>query len=280
MTVMLFPEGKRKALTLSYDDGVTQDRRLVEILDRYGLKCTFNLNASTLGKSGTVSQDGVEVSHNKIPPQEVATLYKNHEVAGHGLTHPSLPHIGTPEAMHEIIEDRRQLEQLSGKLVRAFAYPYGTTSETVQQLLRLAGYESARTVVSTHGFGIPENFLAWDATCHHADPQLMELAHKFCEDDSPWSRLRPQLFYLWGHSYEFDARQDWDKIEEFARYMSGFADSVWFATNIEIVDYVKAYRSLVYSADGHKVCNPSATAVWMDVNGKVCRLPAGDFSEI
>lgn len=36
--------GKMKAVTLSYDDGVAQDIRLIELLDRYGLRATFNLN--------------------------------------------------------------------------------------------------------------------------------------------------------------------------------------------------------------------------------------------
>lgn len=280
MTTMLFPGGKRKALTLSYDDGVTQDRRLIDILDKYGLKCTFNLNAGNLGKPGKVTEAGVEVDHIKIAPEEVAELYKNHEVAGHGLTHPSLAGIGTPEAMREIIEDRRLLEQYSGRLVRAFAYPFGTHNEAVRQMLALAGYESARTVVSTHDFRIPENFLAWEATCHHADPELMTLARTFCEDTSPRMRFRPQLFYLWGHSYEFDARGDWDVIEGFASYVSGFADDIWFATNIEIVDYIKAYRALIYSADGHKIYNPSAVTVWQNADGKTYELRGGEVTEI
>ena len=45
MNYMLFPGGKQKALTLSYDDGVQQDIRFIEILDKYGIKCTFNINS-------------------------------------------------------------------------------------------------------------------------------------------------------------------------------------------------------------------------------------------
>ena len=40
-----FPKGKRKALTLSYDDGVEQDIRLIENMKQHGLKGTFNLNS-------------------------------------------------------------------------------------------------------------------------------------------------------------------------------------------------------------------------------------------
>lgn len=37
--------GKKKAVTFSFDDGVTQDIRLIEIFNKYGLKGTFNLNS-------------------------------------------------------------------------------------------------------------------------------------------------------------------------------------------------------------------------------------------
>ena len=42
--VCLYPNAKRKAFTLSYDDGITQDRRLVELFNRCKVKATFNLN--------------------------------------------------------------------------------------------------------------------------------------------------------------------------------------------------------------------------------------------
>ena len=44
--IMLFPGKKRKVLTLSYDDGVEQDIRLVEIMKKHGLKGTFNINTN------------------------------------------------------------------------------------------------------------------------------------------------------------------------------------------------------------------------------------------
>ena len=81
---------KMKAVTFSYDDGVTQDIRLIEILDKYGLKCTFNLNSELLGMDGSLDREGVRVSHVKNKPSEVASIYKNHEVAVHTLTHPNL----------------------------------------------------------------------------------------------------------------------------------------------------------------------------------------------
>ena len=173
---MLFPGGKNRAMTFSYDDGVVQDRRLVELFNRYHVKGTFNLNTATLGIQAEANFGGKHMDISKVSPEEVATLYEGHEVGGHSLCHSSLPNIGTSLAMHELVEDRISLEKLSGKMVRFFAYPFGTYNEDVKQLVRMAGYMGARTVVSTHTFEIPQDFMEWHATCHHNDPKLMELA--------------------------------------------------------------------------------------------------------
>lgn len=177
---LVFPGGKGKACTLSYDDGVVQDRRLAELLRRYGVKCTFNLGSALLGhedKGGFPGKPNLDIS--KVSPEEVETVYVGHEIAGHGLYHSGLNSVGTPLAAYEIVEDKRRLEALVGKPLRMFAYPFGMyTKETVRQL-HLAGYMGARTIRSTHAFTIPEDFLEWDPTCHHNDPELMELARQF-----------------------------------------------------------------------------------------------------
>ena len=277
-----FPGGKRKALTLSYDDGVRQDLRLLELLNRCGVKCTFNLNSGTLGREWIASApDREPLDLSCVKPEEVAAAYAGHEVAGHGLWHSSLPDIGTPGAMLEIIEDRAALEKLSGQTVQSFAYPFGLHNADVRALLRLAGYRSARTVVSTHAFGIPEDFLQWDATCHHDDPKLMELAKDFCAGGQAMFALAPQLFYLWGHAYEFDAHHNWDVIEAFLAYVGQFGETVWFATNGEIVNYVEAYRALRFSADSERVTNPTATKLWMAVGfDGMLEIPAGETVSI
>ena len=68
-------QGKMKAVTFSYDDGVTQDRRLIELLDKYGLKATFNLNSQLLGNPGSLVQErGIVVNHTKVKAEEVKEL--------------------------------------------------------------------------------------------------------------------------------------------------------------------------------------------------------------
>lgn len=273
---IVFPGGKSKAFTLSYDDGVKQDRRLAELLRQYGLKCSFNLNSGTLGQPTFRHDPGKkELDVTKIPAEELLQVYQSHEIAGHGLYHSNLPTIGTPLAMYEIIEDKRRLEAISGQPLRMFAYPFGSYNDEVIQMLSLAGYQGARTVNSTHGFGIPENFLAWNPTCHHKDPQLMELAKQFVEGTRD-----SMLFYVWGHAYELDNDDNWHVIEQLAEYITQYADQIWFATNGEIMDYVNAYRRLEYSADGSMIRNPSSIDVTIRTADRRVMLPAGELTKI
>ena len=273
---MLFPGGLDRALTLSYDDGVIQDRRLAALCRERDIKVTFNLNSGTLGRVETATAPGREpLDISCVTPEELQSVYAGHEVAGHGLWHSSLPDLGTPGAMYEIITDRVNLEKLSESAVQSFAYPFGTFSEEVKTLLHLAGYRSARTVCSTGAFSLPRDFLEWDPTCHHDDPRLSELWDAFCADAFP-AFGDPRLFYLWGHAYEFDGNHNWDVIERFLDRAAPLKDKVWFATNGELVRYAEAYRSLVWSADGAAVTNPGMTALWVGVGrGDVAEIPAG-----
>ncbi len=275
---MLFPGGKSRAFTLSYDDGVRQDRRLAELFRRYGLKCSFNLNSARLGQEEIADIRGsgvVDVS--RVSEDETAQTYAGHEICGHGLWHSALTTLGAPAANYEIIEDKRRLEALAGRPIKTFAYPYGLFDARVVEMLRAAGYEGARTVRSTHSFGIPEDFLVWDPTCHHSDPELMSLAERFVSEEAAFA---PLLFYVWGHGYEFDGNDNWNVIEELAEFISAHSEDVWFASNGEIMTYVKAYRRLEYSVDGTMIYNPSAVDVYIRPVSEPVVLPAGKITVV
>lgn len=277
INTMLFPGGKRKALTLSYDDGVVQDRRLVEMLDRYGVRGTFNLNSGTLGRRERAVMDGIDTDISTVRPEEVAALYRRHEVATHGAKHSALTHMG-PAALRELLDDRAALEELVPYLVRGHAYPFGLWDEDVLAMLKAAGICYARTVVSTHAFELPRSFLTWDPTCHHRDPELMALAERFCAGTPPFGR--PMLFYLWGHAYEFDMYDGWEAMERFLAYMTGYREQIWMATNMEIVRYVSAFDRLIFSADGGRACNPTDTELWLESSGAVTRIPPGGIAAV
>ena len=272
---MRLKDGKIKVLTLSYDDGVVQDIRLIEIMNKHGLKGTFNINSGCY-----LPEDAVrEKFYGRMKLSEAQKLYINsgHEIAVHALTHPFLEKLDTAEIIYEITEDRKLIETYYGTITRGMAYPFGTYSDKVEDILERCHIAYARTTKSTHGFAFPENWLTLHPTCHHNDERLEELIKRFVETTNKYNN--PEMFYLWGHSYEFDNIDNWDVIERFAEYAGGH-DHIWYATNIEIYDYVKAYERLQTSYDKKIVHNPTSIDVWFDVKGEVYCVKAGETLNI
>lgn len=259
-----FPGGLHKALTLSYDDGVETDIRLIEIMKKNGLLGTFNLNSGIFAPEGTTYPAGTV--HRRMSESQILAAYRDSgmEVAVHAYTHPFLEQLPVPAATAEVLRDREKLEEMFGGVIRGMAYPYGTFSPAVVEVLRNCGIAYSRTTRSTGRFGLPQEPLTLDPTCHHNDPRLFELADKFLASKAP--RV-PELFYLWGHSYEFDGADNWDVIERFAEKMGGKSE-IWYATNIDIIDYINAYRQLRFSIDGKRIQNPTATEIWLEISGK------------
>lgn len=273
---MRFPEGKRKALTLSYDDGVESDIRLIEIMKQNGLLGTFNINSGVFAAEGTVYPMGT-ISR-KMSRSQTLSAYKESgmEVAVHSFTHPYLEQLPTSLCNYEIMRDRLELEEMFGGIIRGMAYPYGTYSDSVIEVLKMCGIAYARTTVTTEKFDLPRDVYRLDPTCHHNNPRLGELTDKFLASEF---KKTPGLFYLWGHSYEFDRDNNWNVIEEFARRVGGHAD-IWYATNIDIIDYQESYKRLIFSADGKCVINPTATVLWFEVDGVTYKAAPGKTIKI
>ena len=275
---MRFPQGKKKALTLSYDDGVEQDARLIEIMKKNGLKGTFNINSGCYRKNGTVYGAG-EVQR-RMSEEEVTKLYKDSgmEVAIHGLTHPFLERLPDNLCIAEITKDRENLEKQFDTIVRGAAYPYGTYNDKVVEMMRMSGIVYARTTLSTEKFDIPQDWLRLNPTCHHVNPSLREFATEFVEERRK-DKGYPLLFYLWGHSYEFEKDKNWEVIERFASYVGGRND-IWYATNIEIYEYVEAYRNLVFSMDSKRIYNPTCKEIYLEVDGGNLSVAPGETIEL
>ena len=263
---MRFPGGKDKALTLSYDDGVQTDEELIRIMKAHGLKGTFNINSGMYAPEGTIHPKGAY--HRRMSKNEAIALYSKSamEVAAHSLTHPFLEQLTPGACCYEVMADRKNLEDDFGTIVRGMAYPYGTYNDEVVKCLQQCGIAYARTVFSTYDFQIPTNWLEMPATCHHNDPKLWELTDKFLNHKNT---PKPWLFYLWGHSYEFERDNNWNVIKTFAEKM-GDREEIWYATNIEVYDYVQAYQQLQSSADGKRLHNPTALPLYYCVNNGKC----------
>lgn len=256
--LLCFPGGKHKALTMSYDDGTTADRRLVSIFNRYGIKGAFHLNGGLFGTG------------NRISEEEAGSLYEGQEVSAHTLTHPTIARCPREQLVHEITEDRKKLEKLAGYTVRGMSYPNGSFNQEIKRMLPYLGIEYARVVQTTGGFDMPDDWLEWQPTCHHND-RLLERAETFIDLHKSQYLY---LMYVWGHSYEFDNDNNWELIESFCDRISGH-DSIWYATNIEIADYMRAYGQMKFSADLSFAYNTTATSVWLTVDGRIVEVKGG-----
>lgn len=276
-----FPEGRVKAFTMSYDDGVPSDIRFADTVTKYGIKCTFNMNCEAARDKNLTAAE-----------VEEHILSKGHEVAVHGQMHRAEGMIRPVEGIKEVLECRLELEEKFGRIIRGMAYPdvgitrfaKGTSYEMVKQYLEELEIAYARTLDGdNNSFVLPSDWHAWLPTAHHQNPKLMEYADEFLalEVNESTHRMKrhPRLFYIWGHSYEFDLRNNWELLEDICKKFSG-RDDIWYATNIEIYDYVKAYESLVYSADGKIVYNPSAQKVWFDYDKKLYSVNPGETIRI
>ena len=226
-------QNKRKAVTFSFDDGVMQDIRMIELLDRYGLKATFNLNSERLGEIQEEVFNNKTFIKRKIKPDEVKQVYQGHEVAAHTLTHLNLTKIAVDsEIVRQVKEDKINLQKYSGQQIIGMAYPCGgvNNDERVAKIIKdHTGIRYARTINSTNCFDLQDNLLRFNPTAHFLADNIFELAKKFltCQSDSP------QLLYIWGHTYECDYWERWDKTEELFRQLSGH-DDIYYATNREI----------------------------------------------
>ena len=263
----VYPNGLAKALTFSYDDGQIFDRRLAELFRKYGLKATFHLNSGTLNR-GTEETAFVRVD-------ELDKVYEGHEIACHGVQHRTPSLISKQQLLIEIHDDRKNLEQMTGKLVQGMSYAFGVYDDEVMQVAKNCGIKYSRTVNATHGFNAPDNFLAWHPTCHH-DDNLLALGDTFLNVPD---YIELPLMYVWGHSFEFGRSGDWSVIEQFCEKMSGKADT-WYATNMEIYQYITAIRNMELSADGLTMYNPSVVSVWMKTANGLVEVKPGETKYI
>ena len=281
MSIFLrFPGGKFKALTLSYDDAVTADIRLVEIFNKYGLKATFNISSGFFADNDKGHYLSEETAH------RLFSQY-GHEPGIHTLTHRHITELPMSVAMDEIVTDKKNLEKMFGKIIIGGAYPFGDNDDRIEEIMRYAGLKYCRALQRkyctnldkpiSHRFDMPLNWLRIIPSCHHNDPMLMQMAQNFADmkiDKSFKWGTKPQLFFLWGHSYEFNDDNNWGVIEDFAKFI-GNRDDIWYATNGEICEYDECYKRLEFSTDGTIVKNPTDRTVWFAVDNNEYKIESG-----
>ena len=277
---MRFPEGKGKAVTLSYDDGNVSDLRFSDVITKAGLKCTFNLNSNVIRKS-IITDEQINEKF----------LDRGHEIAVHGMLHVAAGSQRPIEGIKEVLNCRMELEQRFDRIVRGMAYSdfgikkffNGVNYDTVKNYLVDLDIAYARTLGGDNDkFLMPEDWHSWMPSVHHSNPEIMEYIDEFLSIDLSKgynSRHYPRLFFMWGHSYEFVRHDNWDLLDKICEKLGGH-DDIWYATNIEIYEYTNAYNSLVHSADASMVYNPTLYTVWFETDGKLYSVKPGETIKV
>lgn len=233
----MYTTNKKKSITFSYDDGVTQDIRLIEIFNKYNLKATFNLNSELLGKQNSINHNGVSIPHIKNKPSDVKYIYDGHEVAVHTLTHPFLPDIADEqEIIRQVEQDRINLSNLVGYEVCGMAYPCGgknNDKRTAKIIREHTGVLYARALETNQCFAPQKDLYRFQGTLYHHGEweSLFEFGERFLNLKTE----EPAIFYIWGHAYEFDYYPErWKLFEEFCEMISG-RDDIFYGTNKEVL---------------------------------------------
>lgn len=201
-----------------WDDGVTSDLRVMEILRRHKAKATFNLNAGkhTLDRSGSWIHKGNEIA--RLGWNEMAAAYDGFMIANHSLTHPRLETLPTDDLRHEIVEGRARLQDFFNQPVLGFAYPYGSYNEQVMAAVREADHVYARTVKNVEQVWPPDDPMEFHPNCHFLHPEF-------------WTKYEAAkttgVFYFWGHSYEMISEPMWIDFEENMKRISADPEACW-----------------------------------------------------
>ncbi len=259
---MCYPGGVRKAVTFSYDDGSTDDLRLAEIFNKYGIKGTFNINSDRLLRGNGISVTDVK-----------SMIESGHEIAVHGKFHKANGICRPIDGIRDVLTCREELENALGKIIRGMAYPdtgitnfsNGTDYDTVRRYLKDLGIVYSRTLGGdNNNFALPTDWYAWMPSFHHSNPDADRFIDEFLslELENNYHAMRhPRLLYIWGHSFEFTENDSWSLIDNICKRI-GCRGDIWYASNIEIYEYVNAFNSLVWSADGKIVYNPTLYTLW------------------
>ena len=204
-----------------WDDGVTTDIRLTEILRRHGAKATFNLNAGLHGSERVPGWRHLDTDVQRLAAHELVGTYRGFTIANHSLTHPHLDEIDPARARWEIVDGRRRLQEIFAQPVSGFALPFGTFNSEVLHMVQDAGHVYARMTQEAVSFrGRPSV-----PTCHVLAPDFRERYEA--------ARARG-VFHFWGHSYELVDDAMWVAFEATIRGISADPAAEW----AEIVDVV------------------------------------------
>jgi peptidoglycan/xylan/chitin deacetylase (PgdA/CDA1 family) len=237
--------GSEVLVTTSWDDGHALDVRLAGLLDEYGIAGTFYV-APRYDHSG----------FRPVSASSLRALAERFEIGGHTLSHAHLPRLPPGDAMREIVEGKHAVEDMIGREIASFSYPYGEYRGDHVSMVGDAGFTAARTI-RRDAFDAGEDPLQLPTTVHGARYRrdAWRLLRHGPSVRKGWNRwwnwdaharflldevsVRGGMFHLWGHSWEIEAHGDWTRLEGFLAHLAG-RENVRFVTNHELATAIGA----------------------------------------
>lgn len=199
-----------KIVSLSFDDGTIYDERFIELLNKYNLKATLNLNSGL--KDFVWYYEGKPIK--RLDLEKVKDIYEGHEVASHSLTHPYFSSLKKEEIEKEVKEDINNLTAIFERDIAGFAFPFhDQTEQNIQTVKDTVNLDYIRYSFLTDTYS-PKDRYHIPINALYDDSDIYEKLEEFKKND-----LENSLFVIAGHSYEFEMKDDWDKIEKLLSYL-------------------------------------------------------------
>ena len=263
MICKCYPYGKKKAFNVTYDDGVLQDVRFVELLNQYGLKGTFNLNSALMENAFEwIHETGCVVK--RLGTDAARTLYRGHEIASHTLTHPYMHGLTKEQVLYELSQDKANLEKLFGEEIRGFAVPFDYYSDLIAECVKECGFAYGRISEMSDSFRPQNDFYRWKATVFHCEDILERLTYQFVETEEELA-----LFQIVGHGYDLDTENMWNRMENIFQIISR-QDDILPMTMIEIIEYLKAIEQAEIT--DQYIQNNSDLSLWFAIDHTICEV--------
>lgn len=215
----------RKIFIFSFDDGTVYDRRFVQLLNRYNVKATFNLNS---GLEDFVWQFEDRFPIRRQALSETVEQYRGHEVASHSLHHHWLNTLTPPQLRREVEEDAETIKKLFGLSEIGFGVPFTACDEREIRIIR-KHVRYIRLSDFSDSFALPEDPYHIPIHGLYNDPDIYEKLARFSRSYLPVS-----LFVMAGHSYEFEVFDHWQFIEDMIQYIC--AQGFEIMTTMEFVN--------------------------------------------
>ena len=233
-------------ITTSWDDGSPSDIRLAELLIKYHIPATFYLPINN-------------VERRCLGREEIISFSRDFDIGCHTYHHIDLTSISIHKAQKEIMDGKQELEQIIGRNVPSFCYPLGRYNDSIVKIVKECGFTGARTIrLHTRYISNPYKAGTMVATKQYQYFFKRYLLHTVAAKDygmlgfifkkglflKGWDRAAAEsldfiinnggIWHLWGHSWEIEANNDWDKLESIFRLIDDLPREVLKINNSQL----------------------------------------------